>query len=34
LDRREMGDLSVVATHSTADAARLLGVEGSHPDED
>ena len=34
LDQREIGDLSVVATHSTADAARLLGVEGSHPDED
>jgi len=26
LDRRDIGDLSAVATHSTAEAARLLGV--------
>ena len=28
LDRRETGDLSAVATHSTDEAARLLGVDG------
>lgn len=29
LDRREVGDLSSVATHSTHEAARLLGVPGN-----
>ena len=29
LDRRDVGDLSPVATHSTEEAARLLGVERS-----
>jgi len=36
LDRRETGDLSAVATHSTDEAARLLGVDdrgGSVDDE-
>jgi len=36
LDRRETGDLSAVATHSTDEAARLLGVDdrgGSVEDE-
>jgi len=32
LDRRDVGDLSTVVTHSTAEAARLLGVERSHDD--
>jgi hypothetical protein len=29
LDRGDVGDLSPVATHSTEEAARLLGVERS-----
>jgi len=33
LDRRELGDLSPVVTHSTKEAARLLGIEHS-PDEE
>ena len=34
LDRRETGDLSAVATHSTDEAARLLGVAGSRGSSD
>jgi len=33
LDRRDIGDLSAVETHSTGEAARLLGVE-EHPAHD
>ena len=33
LDRRDIGDLSAVETHSTEEAARLLGVE-EHPAHD
>ena len=33
LDRRDIGDLSTVETHSTEEAARLLGVE-EHPAHD
>ena len=33
LDRREVGDLTVVATHSTEEAARLLGVKNIRPDD-
>ena len=34
LDRRDIGDLSAVATHSTEEAARLLGVEEHHAHDD
>src|SRR5205814_4834806 len=34
LDRRDTGDLSAVATHSTEEAARLLGVERPSVDDD
>jgi len=34
LDRRDIGDLSAVATHSTQEAARLLGVEEHHAHDD
>jgi len=34
LDRRDIGDLSAVATHSTKEAARLLGVERPSVDDD
>ena len=34
LDRRETGDLSAVATHSTDEAARLLGVDEPHLSSD
>ena len=33
LDRRDIGDLSAVATHSTEEAARLLGVERPSVDD-
>ena len=34
LDRREIGDLSAVAAHSTDEAARLLGVDEPHLSSD
>jgi NADH-quinone oxidoreductase subunit J len=34
LDRRDVGDLSAVATHSTEEAARLLGVERPSVDDE
>ena len=34
LDRRDAGDLSAVTTHSTDEAAQLLGVKRSVPDEE
>jgi len=34
LDRRRVGDLSPVATHSTQEAAQLLGVERSTVGDD
>ena len=34
LDRRDIGDLSTVETHSTEEAARLLGVEEHHAHDD
>jgi NADH-quinone oxidoreductase subunit J len=34
LDRRDIGDLSAVKTHSTRAAARLLGVDKDQPVED
>jgi len=33
LDRKDVGDLTPVATHSTSEAARLLGVESSRQEE-
>ena len=34
LDQRAVGDLSAVTTHTTEDAARLLGVESKNSSED